>query len=145
MISDKTVFEQIKVDKAYCKSNSITYTPNEDTTEEDEIFNKSSPYLSSNMELSFNFVPEDNAYQFTGRYLQPMPKARSNHQTVFHKGKVYILGGVCNQKVLSSVLVYDVLADTWSEEFPSLSHPRVNFTAVSHGDHIYVFGGHSVR
>lgn len=47
--------------------------------------------------------------------------------------------------MLSSVLVYDVLADTWSEEFPDLLNSRVNFTAVSHGDHIYVFGGHSVR
>lgn len=41
------------------------------------------------------------------------------------------------------MLVYDVLADTWSEEFPDLLNSRVNFTAVSHGDHIYVFGGHS--
>lgn len=45
--------------------------------------------------------------------------------------------------IKKTVYAYDILDGTWSA-LPEMNLPRINFSAVSHEDYIYVLGGHIV-
>ncbi|KAL4479635.1 hypothetical protein ABPG72_004231 [Tetrahymena utriculariae] len=136
--------EMAKLDKQYCEENNIEYRYREDLPEDALIFNQNSPYSSEVIEVAFKFNPEEEQYEFTARYLESMPQCLSNHTSVLHKGKLYVIGGVCQQVLLNTVYAYDILNNTWSE-MPKMNLPRVNLSAASLGDFIYVLGGNTTN
>ncbi|EAR84446.2 kelch motif protein (macronuclear) [Tetrahymena thermophila SB210] len=136
--------EMVKLDKKYCEENNIEYRQKEDLPEDALIFNQYSPYSSEVIEVVFKFNPEEEQYEFTAKYLDNMPKCLSNHASIFHKGKVYVFGGVCQQVLLNTVYAYDIISDTWSE-MPKMNLPRINLSAASLGDFIYVIGGNTTN
>lgn len=91
--------DMLKLDRDYCKENNIEYKFKEDLSPDALIFNMDSPYTSKAIEVVFKFNPLDEKYEFTATYIEPLPVSISNHQSVFHKGKVYVIGGVCKQTI----------------------------------------------
>ncbi|KAL4435132.1 hypothetical protein ABPG74_003625 [Tetrahymena malaccensis] len=136
--------EMARLDKKYCEENNIEYRKNEDLPDDALVFNQDSPYSNEVIEVAFKFNPEDEKYEFTARYLENMPQSLSNHTSIMHKGKLYVIGGVRQQVLQNTVYAYDILSNTWSE-MPKMHLPRINSSAASLGDYIYVLGGNTVN
>lgn len=74
-----------RLDIKFCKEQNITYAYSPDLDEDEQVFNKSTPYLDTAIEVALHFDIESGKYLFTGKYLKGfMPLARSNHQAVVH-------------------------------------------------------------
>jgi N-acetylneuraminic acid mutarotase len=69
-----------------------------------------------------------------------MPISCSHHQSVFHKGLLYVMGGISNHSIMNNCYSYNLQSNEWTE-LATMNNCRSHFTAVSCGNHIYVCGG----
>lgn len=64
-----------------------------------------------------------------------------------HKGKIYVAGGLTvnnnELEVLSDVVVYDPVADSWQQSI-ALPEPRHHPFLISHNDKLFAFSGFTV-
>ncbi|CAI9738621.1 rab9 effector protein with kelch motifs-like [Octopus vulgaris] len=76
----------------------------------------------------------------------PVPKPRLGHISVSIDKKVYIHGGLCEDKFFDDFHVLDLETESWQQLEVSGQHPsaRAAHGAVANGDNIYIFGGMSV-
>lgn len=76
-------------------------------------------------------------------HMAPMGTARAGAATVVWDGKIYVFGGKSlNNKILSSVEVYDPDLNSWdSISVPSFDKARYNSRAVVWKNQIYLIGG----
>ncbi|XP_051555466.1 kelch-like protein 40a [Myxocyprinus asiaticus] len=78
--------------------------------------------------------------KFEWKDLAPMKTARSLFGTAVHKDKIYVVTGVTDNGLTSSVEVYDIALNSWSEfvEFPQ-ERSSLNLTEL--GGCLYAVGG----
>ncbi|CAG9314203.1 unnamed protein product [Blepharisma stoltei] len=72
-------------------------------------------------------------------YISELIYPRNGHSMIFHKGTVYVIGGLYNGKLRNEVERLNK-NDSW-EEIPSLHNPRQNPACVSMESKLYVTGG----
>ena len=72
--------------------------------------------------------------------LAPLPSARAALTSTVYGDRVYIIGGVGEDAVSSSIDIYDPDSDSWSQG-PSMQSGRSHLSAVTVGKLIYVIGG----
>lgn len=71
----------------------------------------------------------------------PMPKPRGEFGAAELGGRIYVVGGIDGYgRTLDSVLVYDILTDTWGEA-PRLPEARHHAAVAADGERLYVVGG----
>lgn len=85
------------------------------------------------------------------RDLPPMPGSRVNHSLVWHKDKLYRVGGSDGSNILTTVDRYDPVSNTWAtltaaSDADELTDSAALFKrqyagACSFGDEIFLFGG----
>ncbi|XP_077083024.1 kelch-like protein 40a [Siphateles boraxobius] len=78
--------------------------------------------------------------KFEWKDLAPMKTARSLFGTAVHKNKIYVVTGVTDNGLTSSVEVYDIASNSWSEfvEFPQ---ERSSLNLIELGGCLYAVGG----
>jgi Kelch motif protein len=70
----------------------------------------------------------------------PIPTARSGHGCVWHRDRIFCMGGEGTNRVYGQNEAYDPAADRWEAHAPMLT-PRHGMGAVAVGDAVYVAGG----
>ena len=73
--------------------------------------------------------------------LASLPEARAYHAVVDFEGNIYAFGGNNAGVVLSSTVVYDVVANSWVTRASSIPDPGYYLAATALGSKIYVLGG----
>nr|XP_028606734.1 kelch-like protein 40 [Podarcis muralis] len=81
-----------------------------------------------------------NPKKFEWKELAPMKTARSLFGTTIHNGKIYVVAGVTDSGLTSSVEVYDIAANKW-ETFPEFPQERSSVSLVSLAGTLYLIGG----
>ncbi|KAI1888921.1 hypothetical protein AGOR_G00173740 [Albula goreensis] len=78
--------------------------------------------------------------KFEWEELAPLKMARSLFGVTVHKDKIYVMAGVTNEGLTSTVEVYDIATNKWSEflEFPQ---ERSSISLVSTAGSLYAIGG----
>jgi len=74
------------------------------------------------------------------REIAPMPAPRSQGAAVALGGKVFIVGGAANDRLVSPTYVYDVATDRWSTA-AALPTPRDHLAAVAFAGRLCAIGG----
>ena len=69
-----------------------------------------------------------------------MPHARCMHAAAAMGGKIYVSGGRDDDELMSTVMVFDPQANTWTE-LASMGTAQFFHTSAAIGSKIYVFGG----
>jgi len=91
-----------------------------------------------------NAVAVARSFRFTGdqgwRELAPMPAPRSQGAAVALGGKVFIVGGAANDRLVSPTYLYDPATDRWST-VAALPTPRDHLAAVEFSGRICAIGG----
>ena len=80
----------------------------------------------------------------TMKKLCQMPEPRSCHGAEIFEDKVMILGGVCGQRYLNTVLEFDVNKNECKKMAP-LPHPLLRMATVCWRDQVVVLGGRNER
>ena len=80
----------------------------------------------------------------TMKKLCQMPEPRSCHGAEIFEDKVMILGGVCGQRYLNTVLEFDVNKNE-CKKMPPLPHPLLRMATVCWRDQVVVLGGRNER
>ena len=80
----------------------------------------------------------------TMKMLCQMPEPRSCHGAEIFEDKVMILGGVCGQRYLNTVLEFDVNKNE-CKKMPPLPHPLLRMATVCWRDQVVVLGGRNER
>ena len=70
----------------------------------------------------------------------PIPTARSGHGCVWHRERIFCMGGEGTNRVYGQNEAYDPATDRWEAHAPMLT-PRHGMGAVAVGDAVYVAGG----
>nr|XP_034985717.1 kelch-like protein 40 [Zootoca vivipara] len=81
-----------------------------------------------------------NPKKFEWKELAPMKTARSLFGTTLHNGKIYVVAGVTDSGLTSSVEVYDIAANKW-EPLPEFPQERSSVSLVSLAGTLYLIGG----
>lgn len=102
-------------------------------------------YTSDSDDYAPQYVGETEFKQ--GTLADFIGNPRSSFGTVFHNGKLYMVGGHQGaehtyppESFSNTVIVYDVKTNKWTElaPRPALAH---GYQVVAHGNYIYAFGG----
>jgi N-acetylneuraminic acid mutarotase len=98
----------------------------------------SSDPFEGNVTLAARFTPGSG---WSNAAVEDLPAGRSGAAAVAYGGDIWLIGGFGPAGTsLSSVLIYDITDDTYSQG-PSLPSPRDHAAAVVHDGDLYVFGG----
>ncbi|KAJ8337222.1 hypothetical protein SKAU_G00384420 [Synaphobranchus kaupii] len=81
-----------------------------------------------------------NPKKFEWKDLAPLKTARSLFGVTVHKDKIYVATGVTDAGLTSTVEVYDITSNTWSE-FVDFPQERSSLNLVSMGGSLYAVGG----
>ncbi|XP_035526783.1 kelch-like protein 40a [Morone saxatilis] len=81
-----------------------------------------------------------NPTKFEWKDLAPLKTARSLFGITVHKDQIYAVTGVTDAGLTSSVEVYDIATNKWSE-FTEFPQERSSLNLVSMGDFLYALGG----
>ncbi|XP_059200831.1 kelch-like protein 40a [Centropristis striata] len=81
-----------------------------------------------------------NPTKFEWKDLAPMKTARSLFGITVHQEKIFVVTGVTDSGLTSSVEVYDIATNTWSE-FTEFPQERSSLNLVSMGGFLYAVGG----
>jgi N-acetylneuraminic acid mutarotase len=91
-----------------------------------------------------NGVAVAQSFRFTGeqgwRELAPMPAPRSQGAAVALGGKVFIVGGASNDRLVSPTYLYDPATDRWSI-VAALPTPRDHLAAIAFAGRVCAVGG----
>merc|ERR1712194_726487 len=71
-----------------------------------------------------------------------MPEVRYSHAAISMGGKIYVTGGHGNDDYTNTVIVFDPLANTWTE-LAGMGSTRGYHASAVIGGKLYVFGGFS--
>jgi hypothetical protein len=103
--------------------------------------------LPVHLDTCEKLVPLTTVGNFYANYewqsCRKMPRHRWAFASIFHRSKVFIIGGlsgVAEAKVLASVDILDTVTNTWSVGVP-MPRKKSAFAAALLGDDIYVCGG----
>lgn len=64
-----------------------------------------------------------------------------NSVSVARPGKVYILGGCCNENHEASKTISIFENDAWQKHYGELKQRRINFLTIIYGTDVMVIGG----
>lgn len=81
-----------------------------------------------------------NPTKFEWKDLAPLKKARSLFGITVHKDQIYVVTGVTDAGLTSSVEVYDIASNSWSE-FTEFPQERSSLNLMSMGGFLYAVGG----
>ncbi|KAG7455528.1 hypothetical protein MATL_G00257650 [Megalops atlanticus] len=81
-----------------------------------------------------------NPKKFEWKDLAPMKTARSLFGITIHKGKIYVATGVTDKGLTSTVELYDIASNTWSD-FAEFPQERSSLSLVSMAGSLYAIGG----
>ncbi|KAM3850007.1 kelch-like protein 40a [Diretmus argenteus] len=81
-----------------------------------------------------------NPTKFEWKDLAPMKTARSLFGVAVHRDQIFVVTGVTDTGLTSTVEVYDIAANTWSE-FTEFPQERSSLSLMSMGDELYAVGG----
>ncbi|KAK5859645.1 hypothetical protein PBY51_021186 [Eleginops maclovinus] len=81
-----------------------------------------------------------NPTKFEWKDLAPLQTARSLFGITVHKEQIYVVTGVTDAGLTSSVEVYDIAANKWSE-FTDFPQERSSLNLISTGGCLYAVGG----
>ncbi|XP_061110586.1 kelch-like protein 40a [Conger conger] len=81
-----------------------------------------------------------NPKKFEWKDLAPLKTARSLFGVTAHKDKIYVAAGVTDTGLTSTMEVYDIVNNTWSE-FVAFPQERSSLSLVSMGGSLYAVGG----
>ncbi|PWA25128.1 hypothetical protein CCH79_00005100 [Gambusia affinis] len=78
--------------------------------------------------------------KFEWKDLAPLTTARSLFGIAIHQDQIYVATGVTDSGLTSSVEVYDIAANKWSE-FTEFPQERSSLSLISTGGYLYAIGG----
>ncbi|KAK2821976.1 hypothetical protein Q5P01_022041 [Channa striata] len=81
-----------------------------------------------------------NPTKFEWKDLAPLKTARSLFGVTIHKDQIFVVTGVTDAGLTSSVEVYDIATNKWSE-FPDFPQERSSLNLISMGGFLYAVGG----
>ncbi|XP_042352970.1 kelch-like protein 40a [Plectropomus leopardus] len=81
-----------------------------------------------------------NPTKFEWKDLAPLKTARSLFGVTVHKDQIFVVTGVTDTGLTSSVEVYDIATNTWSE-FTEFPQERSSLNLISMGGFLYAIGG----
>ncbi|KAM7401233.1 hypothetical protein PAMA_005427 [Pampus argenteus] len=81
-----------------------------------------------------------NPTKFEWKDLAPLKKARSLFGVTVHKDQIFVVTGVTDAGLTSSVEVYDIASNKWSE-FTEFPQERSSLNLMSMGGFLYAVGG----
>ncbi|XP_051944680.1 kelch-like protein 40a [Hippocampus zosterae] len=81
-----------------------------------------------------------NPTKFEWKDLAPLKTARSLFGVVVHKDQIFVVTGVTETGLTSSVEVYDIAGNKWSD-FPEFPQERSSLSLMSAGGSLYAVGG----
>ncbi|XP_012723873.2 kelch-like protein 40a [Fundulus heteroclitus] len=81
-----------------------------------------------------------NPTKFEWKDLAPLTTARSLFGIAVHNDQIYVATGVTDSGLTSSVEVYDITTNKWSE-FTEFPQGRSSLSLISTGGHLYAIGG----
>ncbi|XP_054888574.1 kelch-like protein 40a [Poeciliopsis prolifica] len=81
--------------------------------------------------------------KFEWKDLAPLRTARSLFGVAVHQDRIYVAAGVTDSGLTSSVEVYDITANKWSE-FTEFPQERSSLSLISTGGHLYAVGGYAM-
>ncbi|KAM9844601.1 kelch-like protein 40a [Aulostomus maculatus] len=81
-----------------------------------------------------------NPTKFEWKDLAPLKTARSLFGVTVHRDQIFVVTGVIDSGLTSSVEVYDIASNTWSE-FTEFPQERSSLNLLSMGDFLYAVGG----
>ncbi|XP_030016100.1 kelch-like protein 40a [Sphaeramia orbicularis] len=81
-----------------------------------------------------------NPTKFEWKDLAPMKTARSLFGITVHNDQIYVMTGVTDSGLTSSVEIYDIASNTWSE-FTEFPQERSSLNLISMGGFLYAVGG----
>lgn len=84
------------------------------------------------------YDPLSDSWSSRSNMLTPRERAGA----VEVNGKIYVIGGKRNNKIIDTVEEYDPINDTWTTK-SSIKKPRYSFGIAEHRGKIYIFGGYS--
>ncbi|MEQ2276922.1 Kelch-like protein 40a [Xenotaenia resolanae] len=84
-----------------------------------------------------------NPIKFEWKDLAPLTTARSLFGIAVHNNQIYVATGVTDSGLTSSVEVYDITANKWSE-FTEFPQERSSLNLISTGGHLYAIGGYAM-
>jgi non-specific serine/threonine protein kinase len=91
-----------------------------------------------------NGVAVARSFHFQGdqgwREIAPMPAPRSQGAAVAVGGRIYVVGGAQNARLVAPTYVYDTAADTWST-VAAIPTPRDHLGAAALGGRVCAIGG----
>ncbi|XP_014857677.1 PREDICTED: kelch-like protein 40a [Poecilia mexicana] len=81
--------------------------------------------------------------KFEWKDLAPLTTARSLFGIAVHQDQIYVATGVTDSGLTSSVEVYDIAANKWSE-FTEFPQERSSLNLISTGGYLYAIGGYAM-
>ncbi|XP_076018457.1 kelch-like protein 40a [Genypterus blacodes] len=81
-----------------------------------------------------------NPTKFEWKDLAPMKKGRSLFGVTVHNDQIYVVTGVTDSGLTSTVEVYDIATDQWSD-FTEFPQERSSLSLISTGGFLYAVGG----
>ncbi|KAM4557595.1 kelch-like protein 40a [Fundulus diaphanus] len=84
-----------------------------------------------------------NPTKFEWKDLAPLTTARSLCGIAVHNDQIYVATGVTDSGLTSSVEVYDITTNKWSE-FTEFPQGRSSLSLISTGGHLYAIGGYAM-
>lgn len=84
-----------------------------------------------------------NPTKFEWRDLAPLTTARSLFGITVHNDQIYVATGVTDSGLTSSVEVYDIATNKWSE-FTEFPQERSSLNLISTGGYLYAIGGYAM-
>ncbi|XP_014870182.1 kelch-like protein 40a [Poecilia latipinna] len=81
--------------------------------------------------------------KFEWKDLAPLTTARSLFGIAVHQDQIYVATGVTDSGLTSSVEVYDIAANKWSE-FTEFPQERSSLSLISTGGYLYAIGGYAM-
>ncbi|KAM7378862.1 hypothetical protein PAMP_004457 [Pampus punctatissimus] len=81
-----------------------------------------------------------NPTKFEWKDLAPLKKARSLFGVTVHKDQIFVVTGVTDAGLTSSIEVYDIASNKWSE-FTEFPQERSSLNLMSMGGFLYAVGG----
>ncbi|XP_038156453.1 kelch-like protein 40a [Cyprinodon tularosa] len=84
-----------------------------------------------------------NPTKFEWKDLAPLTTARSLFGITIHNDQIYVATGVTDSGLTSSVEVYDITTNKWSE-FTEFPQERSSLSLISTGGYLYAIGGYAM-
>uniref|UniRef100_A0AAQ4PPK4 Kelch-like family member 40a n=1 Tax=Gasterosteus aculeatus aculeatus TaxID=481459 RepID=A0AAQ4PPK4_GASAC len=88
----------------------------------------------------YNLVCVYNPTKFEWKDLAPLKTARSLFGITVHRDQIYVVTGVTDSGLTSTVEVYDIATNRWSE-FTEFPQERSSLNLISMGGFLYAVGG----